>query len=105
VVTMRTRLRRRLPLYTSHGSAESASQPCPVEPRAKKIRPWNFSRGPILSAPEGRSCIYVPIIQNGRWSTAKDMCLIQRMNNDQRCLLSGVIQTFSVTSLTSLLTH
>jgi hypothetical protein len=25
---------------------------------------------------EGRSCIYVPIMQNGRWSTAKDMCLI-----------------------------
>ena len=32
---------------------------------------------------EGRSCIYVPIMQNGRWSTAKDMCLIQRMNDDQ----------------------
>jgi len=25
---------------------------------------------------EGRSCIYVPITQNGRWSTAKDSCSI-----------------------------
>ena len=27
---------------------------------------------------EGRSCIYVPITQNGRWSTAKDICLIRK---------------------------
>jgi hypothetical protein len=32
----------------------------------KKNRPRNFSRSPILSAHEGRSCIYVPITQDGK---------------------------------------
>ena len=60
----------------------------------KKIRPWNFSRGPILSAHEGRSCIYVPM-QNGRWSTAKDKCSIWRMNDDRS------VQTFRLVRLMS----
>jgi hypothetical protein len=29
---------------------------------------------------EGRSCIYVPISRTARWSTARDMCFLQTMN-------------------------
>jgi hypothetical protein len=32
---------------------------------------------------EGRSCIYVPITQNGRVVDSQDMCLIQTTNEDR----------------------
>jgi hypothetical protein len=38
--------------------------------------PDTMPQGIKLIDAEGRSCIYVPIMRNGRWSTAKDMCLI-----------------------------